>query len=394
MDLMRWFRRDKVEARDISSLPWDVGGSKYSTVSQDRALSLVPVFAAARHLSDSISTLPLKAFRAVGDDRRPMPLPQLFAMLKKQNLLIPWLGQAVTSLALRGNAVGLINQTDGFAFPTVVTWISMDRVYVDDTSGVGQWYIDGRFVPRTDLVHIPWITVAGRTLGLSPIEAFAMTTGLGLNAQEYGADWFGGGGFPPAVFKNTEKTISPKSADEIRRRLAVTMRRHEPLITGNDWDFTPITVPPEQAQFIETQKMTANQIAAIYGIDPTEIGGEAANSLTYSTEELRQTKNLAKLQPWLVRFEAAFASWLPAEQQVSFNGDATIRADVKTRWEIYRVGREIGAINVDEIRALENKPPLPDGEGEDYTPLKSGKTEPAQDPGDTPEPVPLRAVNP
>lgn len=360
---MSLFRKGGQERRAVTSVPWDVsapiGGRR---VSQERALHLAPVLAAVRHIVDFGSTLPLDAYRKNGGTREPMSLPQLFATLETAGQLVPWLGAGIASLAVRGNAVGLANSFDGFGFPTAVTWVSMDRVYVDDTSGVGRWFVDGRFVPRTDIVHIPWLTVPGRTLGLSPIEYYAATINAGLGAQEFGTSWFDGGGFPPAVFRNTQKVIQDDEATKIRARLAASMRRREPLVTGSDWEFTPISIPPEQAQFIETQKLTANQVAAIYGLDATEIGGEAANSLTYSTEETRQINRAANMRPYLVRFERAFASWLPERQFVKFNTDATIRIDIKTRHEVYKMQREIGLRSLNEQRELEDLPPVAGGD--------------------------------
>jgi HK97 family phage portal protein len=204
--------------------------------------------------------------------------------------------------------------------------------------------------------------VPGRSLGLSPIEYYASTINAGLDSQSFGTDWFKGGGFPPAVFKNTQKVVGSDAAATIRARLASSMRRKEPLVTGMDWDFTPIMVPPDQAQFIETQKLSANQVAAIYGLDATEIGGEAANSLTYSTEETRQINRAANMRPYLHRFEEAFASWLPLRQYVKFNTDATIKVDTKTRHEVYAIQREIGLRSVNEQRALEDLPPVPGGD--------------------------------
>jgi HK97 family phage portal protein len=367
-----------VETRDISSVPWDMGGPSVPRVSQARALSLVPVFAAGRHLSDGISTLPLKSYRVAGDTRRPMTsLPQLFQQMKDDGTLVPWLCQGIMSAAIRGSAVGYITARDGFGFPTAITWLSLERVYVDDSAGVGQWQIDGRTVSPADIVHVPWITVPGRTLGLSPIEAFAYTTNAGLSAQRYGSEWFDNGGFPPAVFKNVQRNVSPKDSADIRTRFTATLRDRQPLVHGAEWDFTPITVPPEQAQFIETQKLTANQIAAIYGIEPDEIGGEAANSLTYSTEEMRQIKRLANWRPWMVRFENAFSSWLPSMQQVKFNGDATIRADLKTRWEVNKLRVDMGVASIDDIRAQEDQEPLPNGQGQQYgaRPIAAGPTQ-------------------
>jgi HK97 family phage portal protein len=359
--LVSLFRR--TEERAIASVPWNVGAPLATSVSQDRALHLTPVFAAVRHITDYGSTLPLKSYRKVGeDDRVSITLPKLFADLRTDGRLVPWIGQGLASLAVRGNAVGLKVATDGFGFPTAVVWVSMDRVHVDDSTGVGQWFIDGRSVSRLDLVHIPWMTIPGRTLGLSPIEYYAATINAGLDSQGYGNDWFKGGGFPPAVFKNVEKVLPDDAAASIRARLSASIRRREPLVTGKDWEYTPVNIPPEQAQFIETQKLSANQVAAVYGIDATEIGGEAANSLTYSTEETRQINRAANMRPYLHRFEEAFASWLPSRQFVKFNTDATIRIDTKTRHEVYALQRTIGLRSINEQRALEDLPPVEGGD--------------------------------
>jgi HK97 family phage portal protein len=354
----------KAERRSITSLPWNVGGPLMAAVSQERALALTPVFAAIRHITDLGSTLPLKSYRKIGDSRQPMPsLPRLFADLETDGLLIPWLSQGISSLAIRGNAVGLKAATDGFGFPTNVAWVSMDRVHVDDSLGSGQWYIDGRKVPRLDLVHIPWITIPGRTLGLSPIEYYALTINSGLDAQQYGLDWFKNGGVPPGTFKNIAKTVTTDDGEKIADRLASAIRRGRPLVHGNDWEFTPITIPPEQAQFIETQKLTANQVAAIYGINPAEVGGSPPDGLTYSNEDHRQTsQRLANIRPYLVRFERAFASWLPDRQYVKFNGDAIVRADILTRHQVYKIQNEIGLLTVNEQRALEDLPPVEGGD--------------------------------
>lgn len=354
----------KPEQRSITSLPWNFGGPLSSTVSQERALALTPVFASNRHITDLGSTLPLKAYRKIGETRQPMGgLPKLFADMESQGILVSWLSQGLSSVVIRGNAVGMIAATDGFGYPTNIVWVSMDRVFVDDSTGAGQWYIDGRKVSRLDIVHVPWITVPGKTLGLSPIEYYARTINAGLDTQQYGADWFKNGGVPPGRFKNTAKVISPDDAESISERLVSSIKRRRPLVYGADWDYDAIAIPPEQAQFIETQKLTANQVAAIYGINAVEIGGEPPNGLTYSNETDRHAmQRLANIRPYLVRFERAFASWLPDRQFVKFNEDAIIRADIKTRHEVYKIQSEIGLLSVNEQRALEDLPPVEGGD--------------------------------
>jgi HK97 family phage portal protein len=196
---------------------------------------------------------------------------------------------------------------------------------------------------------------------LSPIESYALTIVNGLGAQNYGTDWFNNGGFPPGTFKNSAKTVSQEEAEAIRARLVASIRARKPLVHGCDWEYSPVTVPPEQAQFIETLKMTANQVAAIYGIAPDEIGGEAANSLTYANEEHRETRRIADVRPWLVRFESVFSSMLPERQYVKFAADAVVRADLTTRYGAYKIAREIGLLSINEERALEDLPPVPGG---------------------------------
>jgi HK97 family phage portal protein len=225
-------------------------------------------------------------------------------------------------------------------------------------------------VDRSDLVHIPWLTVPGQTLGLSPIEHYALTLGVGLGAQSYGAEWFAAGGVPPGTYKNSEQTIDQATATTIKTRLMAAIRSREPLVYGKDWDFNAISIPPQEAQFVETQNLTANQIAAIYGIAPEEIGGVPANSLTYNTEERRQIRRVADLRPWLVRFETGLSALLPERQYVRFNADATVRADLKTRYQAHHLALEDGWKNRDEVRGAEDLEPLPAGQGgQEYMPL-------------------------
>lgn len=365
------------EKRSITEVPWDaqlpfnqMPGLLYGgEMSQSRALALAPVYAANRVLADTISTLPLKSYRKVGEDRIPITMPPLFANLQADGQLVPWLYRAVTSLGLRGNAYGWIIGRDGYGYPTQIEWLNPSDVQADERPGETGWFYQGRPIPRADIVHIPWFVLAGKRCGLSPIASFANTIGVGLQAQAYASDWFGAGGFPPGTFKNVEQTITQTQADEIKGRLGAAMRSREPLVYGRDWDYSPISVPPEEAQFVETMKLTANQIAPIYGVQPEDIGGTSGDSMTYANVEQKAINRVMfGYRPWLVRFEAVFASILPAQQYVLFNADALVRADLQTRWNVNKIRWEMGAVSIDEIRAQEDMPPLPNGQGQKYGP--------------------------
>lgn len=350
-----------VEQRTLDSVPWNAGGSLTpASASQERALRMGPVFSAVRLIADTVSTLPLKAYRKQGDVRQPITtLPALFRDLDDRGELVTWLKRCVTSLMLRGNAYGYVTARDGMGYPTVIQWLDPSDVSCNDINPWAPiWYWQGRVIPSEDLLHIPWFVIAGKAQGLSPIEAFAVTTSTGLQAQEYGSSWFAAGGVPPGTFRNTRKEVNQQIASAISDRLVAAVRSRRPIVFGADWEYTPITVPPEQAQFIETMAATATQIAAIYGLPPEYLGGNSGDSLTYSTVEQNQIRLNQALRPLLVLLEDALSAVLPSRQQVRFNADATARADLKTRYEAYEIAKRIGLLDDDEIRALEDLPPL------------------------------------
>jgi HK97 family phage portal protein len=319
-------------------------------------------------------------------------MPQLFDRMDTYGDLIPWLYECVSSLGLRGNAYGLVTSRDGFGFPIDVAWLDPSMV-ADDTrqdGNVGGWLVNGKPVPRGDIVHIPWFKVPGQRLGLSPIASFAATLGVGLQAQDYASDWFGAGGFPPGTMRNTEKAVSQEDAEQIKARVVAAIRTHAPLVHGADWEYKPISVPPEEAQFVQTMKMTTNHVASIYGIPPEMIGGESGSSMTYANVEQQQINFVMfTLRPWLVTLERAFSALLPDRQYVKFNADALIRADLMTRWQVNQIRVNLGAASIDEIRLQEDQPPLPNGQGKQYSPAPA--TLPKTTSGDVKDP-PMRRI--
>lgn len=389
MSLLDRVNRTLAESRVLTSVPWTpwedtswsfgIGGPAHPSRSGkggvDHALSLQPVYSAARLLADNVAALPFQQYRAVGDRRIKIPSGQLLSKPSMYGTLFDWLYIAMTSLVLQGNAYGLITSRDGYGYPTSIEWLPPERVHIEDVEPYNPaqatfWYY-GRKVPREELLHIRGFTIAGRTEGISPMRAFQMYIENGLEALGYGTGWYKAGGFPPGTFKNREYEVSDEQSAKIKAKLVQAMRRREPLVYGRDWDYHEIAVPPNEAQFIQAMQLNATQVAAIYGVPAHRIGGgTAGGSITYSNSESEQIGLITDtLDPWLVRIETALEAALPERQYVRFNRDARIRTDTSTRYEVYQTARNIGLRNIDEIRELEDEPPLPNGQGKDYTPL-------------------------
>jgi len=377
-------RFGQVSKRAITSLPWISGGPRPGVVSADRALALVPLFACLRVLADNVSTLPVQMYRRQGTGRQPSSfIPDLLFRPAARDNLVEWLHKCVVSMALRGNAYGLIVQRDSFGFPTMVEWLHPDDVWVDETRPtLPLFHWKGVEVPAEDIVHIPWFVMPGRVVGLSPVAAFAHTIGVGLTATEYGLSWFDNGGTPPSTMKNTTKTINRDESEEIRDRLMASIRSGKPLVYGSDWDFTALQVNPEESQFIETMRLNATQIAAIYGVPPELVGGEVGGSLTYSSPEQRQIElGQLTLRPWLVRIEQRLSALMPGREFVKFNIDAMIRTDTLSRYRAHTSALTAGWRTINEVRALEDLGSVPWGD-EPFTPTApalESETDPEED---------------
>lgn len=382
---MSLFRR-KVESRAIIDVPWDRGGTLSGVTSMEQALRLVPVYSAIGLLARGVSCTPIHNYRKVSEEERTrIGLPEIFRVMDEEANLKAWLHACVVSLAARGNAFGLVTSRDGFGYPTAVTWLDPTLVHVEDQmpSGPGSlsmpiWWHMGRQImvgpsdpSSSDLIHIPWFPIPGRILGLSPLAAAATMITGGIAAQEWSAEWFLSSGIPSATMKNTARTLDPEEADAVKQRLTSTIRAHKPLVYGADWDFTAITIPADDMQFVESMKLTATQVAAIYDVPPERIGGETGGSLSYSSPEQAALHLVTfSFRNWYELLEETFSAMIPRAQYVKFNADSLTRADIKTRAEVYKIWRSIGLTNIDELRVLEDRSPLSDKElGQDYTPL-------------------------
>jgi HK97 family phage portal protein len=364
----------ELEQRSITSIPgyWPeatFGGQAVASVS--RALSMVPVFGAARLLADTIASLPINLYtrNSKGIPVR-QPLPSLFAQPSIHGTVYDWMFRAVVSMALQGDAIGLVTARDYYNYPTMIEWLNPEQVATQDGKLYGpgsymnpMWWWWGRPLDPKEIVHIPWFTLPWRVRGLSPIGAYQLTTNIGIGAKEYQANWFGQGGVPPGTFKNAERTVDGKDADKLTARLTARLQARQPLVFGRDWDYTPIAIKPHEAQFIETCQMTATDISVIYGVPAEKIGGTTGKTLTYSTTELNGIDYLTySIRPWLVRFEYAFTRCFPRGYFVKFDPNEMLRVDAKTLAQINSTAlgfQNSGWLDQDEVRASYDKMPLP-----------------------------------
>lgn len=370
---MSLFFGRRPESRAISyGDVWSRGGdvSTLSSSSINSALRLAPVFASTRLLADQFAAAPLRAFRLAPDGSKSKlaKQPMLFTTPNAATGLFAWKYQAITSCLLRGNTTGVITSLDTNGWPATVVWLNPDDVtIVEQSMRPPEFYYCGRELDPATVVHIPGYVVAGSVVGLSPLAAFKTVIETGLRAQDFGNDWFKNGAVPGGILRNTAQTISSETAAVARDRFKAATRGRELFVTGSDWDFMTLSVPADEARFIETLKLTATQIANVYGVPPERVGGETGSSMTYGNRE-QDSLDLVTfgLRPWLVRFEETLTTLLPRPQYAKFNIDAIVRADLETRMRSHAIALAAGIETNNEARDVEDRPPLTVAERQEW----------------------------
>jgi HK97 family phage portal protein len=358
-----WSRVQNREALTLEALLADEARPTAAgePVTVETALRLSTVWGCVRLLADSVSTLPLHVYR--GDDRDPIPTPPLLARPSADfPELADWLWAVMASLLLRGNAWGVITDRSGAGLlPSQVDLVHPDRVTVT-TNGEGRRVIrvNGVEIPRGDLWHVKAFTWPGEPLGLSPIAYAREAIGLGLGAEQYGAQFFGDAAIPSGVLTSDQR-IGPEQAEMLKARWKARHKGHRDIaVLGDGAKFQPITINPDEAQFIATQKFSVATICRFYGVPPEMMAGETAGHEAYTSPEMRGTDFLTfTLRPWLYRIERAVSGLLPSTQAAKFNAGGMVRATLKDRYEAHESGIRAGWLLRSEVRELEDRPPIP-----------------------------------
>src|SRR5215204_3304407 len=351
-----WTRHDRA-LFNIGDMPLS---TTYAAVpvNPTTAMQHSAVWACTNLIAGSISTLPLAAYRD-GDER---PLPTLPPILRQPSAgwsFPDFTYAALQSLLLRGNAYGLIVDRAGAGLlPSQVELLAPERVQVEANSRI-IWRVDGQEVAPASIWHVKAFTAPGQILGLSPIQHARQAIGLGLAAEKWAAKFFGESAIPSGVLTSDQDIKQERARDLKERWNARHQGNRDIAVLGSGAKFQPVTIAPEEAQFLETTQANIRTIARYFGVQPELIGADSGNSLTYANVERRALDFLTfGLRPWLVRLEVALSALLSSTTTVKFNAAALVRTDLLTRYQAHESAIRAGWKLRSEVRELEDLPPV------------------------------------
>jgi HK97 family phage portal protein len=356
---MRWPWQQRHD-RDLFNIGSIVPTPTYAAVpvNPSTAMQHSAVWACVNLIAGAISTLPLAAYRTGQLD----PLPDLPPILRVPSAgwsLPDFLYATLQSLLVRGNAYGLIVDRAGAGLlPSQVELLDPNRVGVQVDNRV-IWRIDGQEVDPASIWHVKAFTAPGQVLGLSPIQHARQAIGLGIGAERYAAKFFGESAIPSGVL-TSDQDIKQERAEHLKARWKQAHGGNRDIaVLGSGAKFQAVTIPPEQAQFLETTQANVRTICRYFGVQPELIGSDSGGSLTYANVEQRALDFLTfGLRPWLVRLEVALSALLSSTTTVKFNAAALVRTDLLTRYQAHESAIRAGWKLRSEVRDLEDLPPV------------------------------------
>ena len=386
--------RDKPTDRTAgSSYSFFLGGTasgKY--VTERSAMQMTAVYCCVRILSEAVASLPLQFYRYTDDGGKekavehPLyfllhdePNPEMTSFIFRETLM--------THLLLWGNAYSQIIR-NGKGEVVALYPLMPDRMKVDRDEHGRLYYeytvydsddVDGRKgtnkVGRTvrlqphDVLHIPGLGFDG-LVGYSPIAMAKNAIGLAIATEEYGSKFFANGAAPSGVLEHPGTIKDPSKVRESwQATFGGSGNANKIAVLEEGMKYTPISISPEQAQFLETRKFQIDEIARIFRVPPHMIGDLEKSSFNNIEQQSLEFVKYT-LDPWVSRWEQAMVRALltPDEKKkyfFKFNVDGLLRGDYQSRMNGYATARQNGWMSANDIRELENLDRIPAEQGGD-----------------------------
>lgn len=222
---------------------------------------------------------------------------------------------------------------------------------------------------RKDVFHVVGLSFDGIT-GLSPIEYQAGAIMLGLNYEKFGNAFYKNGANTNLAILHPGKlddTAFERLKADIAKNYAGTANTGKPMLFEDGVQLKELTIKPADAQLIELKRFSIEDVARWYRV-PLHLLQDLSRSTNNNIEHQSLEFIMYTMLPWFKRDEAAMRQQLLTQKErqagyyVEYKIDALLRGDAKSRAEAYAVGRQWGWLSVNDIRRLENMPPIPNGD--------------------------------
>lgn len=344
-------------------------------VNPDTALRLAAVYSCIYLLASSVAQLPLNVLRKQGDRIEPGTDHAAHYLLHDEPNMwqtsYKWRETSQGHVCGHGNGYSSIARTRRGELRALEMHLPQETLLVKRG---GRWIYathdeDGRplAVAPEDMVHIRALGSTGK-VGISPIRQHAETIGLGLAAMRYGREFFEGGGRATGLVTVKQGALNKDSWERLKSAWqkavgTLSQSKNKTLLLPADLDYKALTIAPEDAQFLDTRKLTRSEIAGLFNVPAHMINDlEKATFSNISEQAIQFVRHT--IMPWVVNWEQELNRKLftraerAAGYYVKFNLAGLLRGTPKERAEFYHYAITDGWMHRNEVRVLEDLNPI------------------------------------
>lgn len=321
-------------------------------------------------IADLIGQIPWEAYREYGD--RPIeliaPTPPLLEQPNPPDTAMTTMSSWMLDLFWEGNAIGLIAARNANGWPTAAyavpaSMVSVRRVPAPGMSTLPVGAIEYsvgtlRDLSSHDVIHIKGPCEPGALRGMGVLEAHLNTINLSQE-QSRQARNLSRHGVPTGILKSDNPDLTQSEADDLKSKWLTSQRDRTIAVLNSTTSFEPLAWNPEELQLVEARKFTLTEWELICGLPVGWLGG-MTSSKQYSNVEM-DAVNILKftMGGHLARFEQELSQHMPRGTKARGNLDSILRGDTLTRYQGHEIALRNDFLNVDEVRAIERRAPLP-----------------------------------
>ena len=374
-------RKEKPEQRAIN---YSTAFGASTAVTPSSALTFSAVWAAMRLLSESVSTLPVGVFKQDSNGNRIEQNNDLSYLLKYQpntyQNKITFIEKIMMDLLSNGNSFVKIDR-NSLGKPIELLPLNYDGVDVyfkDNKLFYSSDQTEGT-LGSEDVLHFKLISNVNNSnsmnstqqgiLGMSPITQCRNAIGWAQDVEEYSRTFFKSGAKLSGVLK-TDRQLSEQAIDRLRHSFnnnySSLSGSNQTAVLEEGLEFQPITIPPDQAQFLQSREFSIAEVARIFNVPPhllKDLTKSSFNNIEMQSQEFV----IYSLMPYLNKIEMEMNTKLfrrssVGTEYIKFNTNALLRGNIKDRSDYYKTAITNGWMSVNEVRAKEEMNKIIDGE--------------------------------
>lgn len=336
-----------IVARHSAARPW-------RPASIEEALGVPAIFRAVSLIANTTGRLAMETFRngAKMDD-----VPQLVRRPDPFRTAREFYRDTAYHLASRGESWWWVGarDIDGSALSLIVVppWeVQVEPNDRDRLRPVIRWL--GKEIPLRDMVHLTFLPDSTGYRGVGPLQLCGAAISVAVEAQEWAANFYASGGHPSGVL-HSDADLTSSEADALKEKWTATPP-NMPQVTSGDLTYTEMKAEVASGQMLEARNYQNGDACRLFGIPGALMEfAQSGTSLTYQnvSDVWRQFQEGSLTPGYLEPIEQSMSDLLPRSTVGRFNLEALLRADIKTRFQVYASGITSRVLTSEEARQKE-----------------------------------------